>query len=181
MTSTHRKAGNRWIWTPLLLLAACTSAAIEPAPEPRVASADPASGPVKATLGDVKFLVGHWKGEGFGGICELVWIDSAGGAMLGMFRVVKDDAVSFQELMNVVASNGSLLLRVKHFDGAMVGWEEKQGHMAFNLVKLDKQTAWFDGLTLHRSGAQNLDVYLSMVNDNGKESLEVLHLTKRPM
>jgi len=61
-------------------------------------------------------MVGSWTGEAFGGTFEEVWNPASLGTMVGLFKFMGDDAVSFYELMLLTEEEGSLVLKV---------WEEK--------------------------------------------------------
>ena len=43
-----------------------------------------------ATLENVKWLAGHWRGEAFGGITEEIWSPPLGGSMMCAFRLIKE-------------------------------------------------------------------------------------------
>lgn len=101
----------------------------------------------KATFQDVNILVGHWQGDFLGAKCEEVWLPPAGGSMVGVFRQFDDDKTFFFELMTIFEEEGSVSLRLKHFNSDLMGWEEKDKSVTFRLVKTSKNTIWFDGLT----------------------------------
>ena len=65
-----------------------------------------------ATLAAMDWLVGRWVGNALGGEVEEVWSAPAGGAMMGMYRLVKDGAPVFYELLTIVEDNGSLVMRL---------------------------------------------------------------------
>lgn len=44
-----------------------------------------------ATIADMAWLAGHWKGDGLGGRSEETWSPPEGGVMLGTYRHLKDD------------------------------------------------------------------------------------------
>ena len=123
--------------------------------------------PPKATLQDMRWLVGRWTGTGLGGVSEEIWAEAAGGAMMGMYRLVVDGKVSFYELMNLVEENGSLVLKLKHFNADLTAWEEKERFVAFPLVKLTPTEAWFSGLTIRRLGDDRLQIFLAIRNRDG--------------
>ena len=125
-----------------------------PAPSPR------------ATLADVAWLVGSWEGSGLGGATEETWSVPAGGAMMGMFRLLVDGKVSFYEFMNLVEENGSLVLKLKHFNADLTGWEEKDGFVSFRLAKRAPNEAWFGGLTFRRAG-DRLEIFLALRGGDG--------------
>ena len=97
------------------------------------------------TIEDFAWLVGHWRGEALGGVAEDVWAPPAGGAMVGLFRLVKDDGVAFYEIVTI--SEPDLALRLKHFHPDLTGWEERDEVVTFPLVGVRLGEAVFEGLT----------------------------------
>jgi hypothetical protein len=108
------------------------------------------SPPAKIT--DVAFLEGFWVGQGLGGQTEEAYSSPLGGAMVGYFRFVKENKVVFYEIVTIVETSGSLAIRLKHFHADLKGWEEKDDVQEFNLVAIEGQTVYFDGLSLRRDG-----------------------------
>ena len=131
---------------------------------------DAGAAPGKATLKNVAWLVGQWRGEGLGGVAEEVWSPASGGAMMGMFRIVRGGKVWFYELMSIAETDGSLTLRLKHFHPDMKGWEEKDEVREFRLVRADEKGAWFDGMTLLRDGAGRLVATVAIKSKDGSLS-----------
>ena len=131
-----------------------------------------------ASIEDVAWLAGNWKGEGFGGIVEEAWAPPLGGTMMGMFRLVNDDKVNFYELMVLEESGGSLVLRVKHFSSEFEAWEEKEESLSFRLVRLGDKQAFFSGLTIHRIDEETLHTYLVMRSSDREVSEELLRFKK---
>src|SRR5688572_6683587 len=125
--------------------------------------------PGQAALGDLSWLVGHWAGDGLGGTCEEVWVPPLAGSkeMMGMFRYVKDGKTQFTEHFVLAEDNGSLTLKLRHFDGAFKGWEEKDKHVAFKLIKAEKGAAYFGGLTFRKT-ADGLDAFVATRQKVGK-------------
>ena len=78
-----------------------------------------------------------------------------------MFRFVKDGKTIFTEHFVLAEDNGSLTLKLKHFDAAFNGWEEKDKHVAFQLIKAEKDAAYFGGLTFRKT-ADGLDVFVAV-------------------
>ena len=66
------------------------------------------------------------------------------------FKLVKDNKVQFYEICTISEENGSLMLRIKHFNPDLKGWEEKDETVDFPLVKVDGQIAYFSGMTFQR-------------------------------
>jgi len=94
------------------------------------------------------------------------------GSMMGMFRLVKDDKVTFYELFRIAEENGSLVLRLKHFHPDMKGWEEKDATVTFPLLKISKDEVWFDGMTFKRTGPDSVDVIV-LIGKKGAPPREV--------
>ena len=115
-----------------------------------------------ATLQDMTWFAGAWTGAGLGGICEEAWSQPAGGAMMGMFRLVKEGKVVFYEFLTLVELEGSLLLKLKHFNPDLTGWEEKADFVKFRLLKMEPGAVYFQGLTFKRVGANKLEIFLAI-------------------
>jgi hypothetical protein len=117
-----------------------------------------------AQVADLSWLAGHWSGEGLGGRIEEVWSRPDAGAMVGYFRLVKDDKPVFYEIMTLLPVEGSVELRLKHVNPDMTGWEEKNGFVTFKLVRHDATGAWFSGLTFRRVAPDQMESYLALRN-----------------
>jgi hypothetical protein len=66
-----------------------------------------------------------------------------------------------------VEEGGSLVLKLKHFDPALSGWEGRDEFVSFGLVAFDDDTLWFDGLTMARTGPDALTVWVAMEGRDG--------------
>lgn len=121
----------------------------------------------KATIRAMAWLAGRWQGPAFGGTSEEFWSDPAGGAMMGMYRSVKDGKIVFYELLTIVEDAGSLLIRLKHFQPDLKGWEEKNEVREFPLVKLTDGEIYFDGMTFRRDGKNSVTVFLRIGSKDG--------------
>jgi len=120
-----------------------------------------------ASLEDMGWLHGFWKGEGLGGQVDASWSGSVAGTMVGTFRLVKNDQIEFSEFLEISQKDGSLVLKVKHFDRELNGWEEKDKFAEFALVRLDDKTANFDGLTYTIDEEGDLRAYVAMKQKDG--------------
>jgi len=110
---------------------------------------EPLSG---ATAADLGWLSGSWRGDVAGDIIEEVWSGPAAGTLMGMFRWLEGDGVRFYELLVIEAGARRLVLRIKHFNPGLKGWEEKDEAVNFDLVALAGQEATF----LRRGGEEPL-------------------------
>ncbi len=91
----------------------------------------------KATLAEVEWIQGYWKGEAFGGITEEIWSPPLGDSMMFVFRLINDNKVQFYEVGGIRQVDETLLMQLKHFHGDFKGWEEKDETIDFKLVKIE--------------------------------------------
>ncbi len=113
-----------------------------------------------ARLEVASWLTGYWQGEGLGGKIEEVWSEAQGSSMMGMFRLIQDGETIFYELMQLVETEGTLHLRVKHFNLDFSGWEEKDKFVTFPLAKAESWRLLFNGLTLEKTSPDALSIYI---------------------
>ncbi len=139
-------------------------------PEQNTLTLEPGERSPKATVEEVTWISGHWRGSALGGVAEEVWSKPAGGAMMGMFRLIKDPQVAFYELLTISEEDGSLILRLKHFHNDLRGWEEKDEAVSFRLVRLGTQEAYFDGMTFRKQGDGELQVFVGQRAKDGSRS-----------
>ncbi len=124
---------------------------------------------VPGTLDDVSWFVGSWSGAAFGGTAEEVWNPPSAGTMMGAFKVLNGDQVVFYELIILAEEEGSLSLKVKHFNADFSAWEEKKDYVDFRLVKVEEDAVHFSGLSFYRINDDLLHVYIAL-NENGEVS-----------
>lgn len=139
---------------------------------------DPLNMP-EASIDDVSWLSGNWVAEAFGGLAEDIWSDPAGGAMVGMFRSVTGGEVNFYEIFTISETEKTLILRLKHFNADLTGWEEKNETQDFQLVKINKDGVWFEGFTILKKGSKEYQVFLAMGLANGGVKEIEFNFTKR--
>ncbi len=123
----------------------------------------------QATLSDVAWITGSWEGEAFGGQVQEVWAPPLGDSMMCAFTLVVDGKVEFYELCQIREESGSLVLRLKHFNGDLKGWEEKDETVDFKIVKVEKDIVYFDGFTVERVSKDKINMHV-MIGEAGEES-----------
>ena len=166
-------------WLALVVLLSCRSvAAAEPYTEHTLRLAAGESGPA-ATLADVDWLVGDWLGTAFEQKFEEVWNPPSAGSMVGLFKLIGDEGVEFYELMLLTVEDGTLSLKVKHFNAEFTAWEEKADFVEFRLVKLEPDAVHFTGLSFYKRDAEGFDGYIVLRGDSGIRE-EKLVYTRRP-
>lgn len=121
----------------------------------------------KASIEELDWIAGHWKGEAFGGIVEEIWSPPLGGSMMCVFRLVNEGKVSFYEIEVIMEVEESLILRLKHFHRDLKGWETKDETVDFPLVNIEDKKAYFDGMTFDRISETEMDVYVVIGADDG--------------
>ena len=82
-------------------------------------------GSPKATLHDIKWLSGNWKGTSEMGKFEENWSNASAKSMLFSFKMWNDNEVFFYEIGHIVEKDKSLVLELKHFDKYLKGCEKQ--------------------------------------------------------
>ncbi|RKN82430.1 DUF6265 family protein [Ulvibacterium marinum] len=123
----------------------------------------------KASLQDVAWMEGHWKGEAFGGVTEEIWSPPLGGSMMFVFKLVSDGKVNFYEVGHIQQTGETLVLQLKHFHGNLKGWEEKDDTVDFKLVKVEGDRVFFDGFTFEKISDDEVNLYVVISQDNKTE------------
>jgi hypothetical protein len=126
-----------------------------------------------ATLADASWLVGSWTGTAFGQQFEEIWSEPSAGSMVGMFKLLDGEDVSFYELMLMTVDDGTLSLKVKHFNADFSAWEEKGDFVDFRLVAFTENELHFSGISFYKRRDDHIDGYIVMRN---KEEITEHHL-----
>ncbi|MDH4349427.1 MAG: DUF6265 family protein [Gemmatimonadota bacterium] len=171
-------SGNRRLALALLLACLPATAEGQERVTERTLKLAPGAEPPQATLADMAWLAGHWVGPALGGEAEEIWSPPKAGAMMGMYRLVRDGKPVFYEFQTLVEVSGSLVLRLKHFNPDLVGWEEKQKSVEFPLVGLGEGIVQFEGMSFHREGDAKLTVYLAIEGKDGAVHEETFSYTR---
>ena len=132
--------------------------------------------PGKGTLDQMDWLTGYWKGTGLGGNCDEIWMPAIDNSMAGVFRFANNGKIQFTEYMFIEELGESLSLKLKHFNRDLSPWEEKDKWVEFKLVKIEGQTAYFNGLTYQRKD-NVLTIKLSLKSKD-KSSVEEFQFEK---
>ena len=143
------------VWT----IAAAVGALIAPpaqANETRVAPEGHIPPPAQVEALD--WLVGQWHGSGIGEAAAYEsWLPSSGGTMVGSFvQETPAGGIMFTEHMCIAEDTGSLVVRLKHFNPDLTGWEEKDEMVSFPLLAIEECAAYFSAVTYRCDGADGL-------------------------
>jgi Domain of unknown function (DUF6265) len=130
--------------------------------------------PAKARLEDLAFLSGHNRGEMEGGIIDEHWSEVGGDSMIGMFRYIKSGKVQMYEFMTIEQTPDGPVLRLKHFNPGLVGWEEKVQVYSYPLIswKPDREAVF------ERPDKASRITYRSTSKDTLQSTVE--HTGKKP-
>jgi hypothetical protein len=85
-------------------------------------------------------MEGRWVGTYKGDPVEEQWSAARAGSIMGMFRWLRDGKPRFYELIVIHEEDGHPVMRFKHFNPDMSGWEEKD-----ECLILDLESASSDG------------------------------------
>ncbi len=118
-----------------------------------------------ATLENVSWLVGSWSGEAFGSTFEEVWNPPSAGSMIGLWKLLNDGQVVFYEIMLLVEEEGSLSLKVKHFNADFTAWETKEDFVRFRFVKYETDAVHFEGLSFYRIDENTMHAFIVMKHE----------------
>lgn len=141
---------------------------------------DAETAPSAGTLEDASWLIGSWSGPAFGAMAEEVWNPPSAGSMVGMFKVYKDDTVIFYELLILVEEEGSLSLKVKHFNADFTAWEAKEDYVNFRLVSIEEDALHFTGLSFYRITDDELHVYIALTDDGETTEHKLIYIRTDP-
>lgn len=117
------------------------------AQETRVGDAGFVSPP--ASVADAAWLVGRWSGTGIGGAdAHESWLPPSGNTMVGTFvQETPEGGIMFTEHMYLMEHDGSLVVRLKHFNPDLTAWEDKDGMVTFRLLSAEPCALYFNALT----------------------------------
>lgn len=134
--------------------------------------------PSKVTLSDLRFIAGLWQSDWNGGLGEERWSAPSGDSMMGTFRFVKDGKGRFYELMLIEQTPDGLVLKLKHFNAGLIGWEDKAEVYSFHLVDYGRSFVVFElenkssRLTYRASSRDALSVLLEHPTDAKQKAEE---------
>ncbi|MEP3052176.1 MAG: DUF6265 family protein [Erythrobacter sp.] len=110
-----------------------------------------------AQLAQLDWLIGQWAGYGIGGARSMEsWLAPIGGTMVGTFvQETAEGSIMFTEHMYLMQEGETLVLRLKHFNADLTGWEEKDDMLTFRLVAIEDCAVYFNALTLRCADSEN--------------------------
>jgi hypothetical protein len=137
--------------------------------------------PPPATIAEAAWLVGDWVGTGIGGAgASEYWLPPTGPTMVGLFvQEEPDGSIMFTEHMYLSEEAGSLVVKLKHFNPDLTGWEEKDGMVRFRLLTIEPCAAYFASLTYRCDGPDGLLVAVRMKSEGDTVNELVFRFRRR--
>jgi hypothetical protein len=89
------------------------------------------------------FLSGRWVSQTPTELQEETWTPVRGDSMTGTFRIVEHGRAVFYEFWAVEVEDNRPVLKLKHFNADLVGWEEKNASTRMPLVSSAENDAVF--------------------------------------
>jgi hypothetical protein len=133
------------------------------------------------SLAQLDWMCGAWIEDAEQRRCEEIWSTVDAHTLMGMFRWISFDEVSFYEFMVIKETEKGTELHVKHFHPTLVAWEEKDRFQAFVLTELAPNRAVFTAvqdpeesevtggwLTYELTDGNHLEVCLIEADENVK-------------
>lgn len=138
--------------------------------------------PPPASIEQAEWLVGDWVGTGIDGAeAAESWLPPSGDTMVGLFVQEKPDGgLMFTEHMYLAEEGGSLVLKLKHFNPDLTGWEEKDGMVRFRLLSIEPCAAYFSSLTYRCEAEGGLLVAVRMKSEGDAVEELVFRFKRRP-
>ena len=115
-------------------LCLCACASTHPAPA------------APSALAPLAWLSGTWVGVEGGTYIEESWSAPESDQMLGRFRMLKNGAPQFYELMTLEREGEQTLMRMKHFAPGLVAMEEKDEAPTYRLAAVTDSEATFENV-----------------------------------
>ena len=89
-------------------------------------------------------------------------------------KLMHDGKLSMVEIIMIIEVDGSLEVRLKHFNADFSAWEEKDEYVSFPLVRLTDDAAYFERLTYIHKAADQPQVYLATLREDGLHEEEAI-------
>jgi hypothetical protein len=141
---------------------------------------------IKASVKDLSFMAGTWMLKHKWGDMEEFWGPPMGDNMVSSYRCVKDGKVVFYEFVVIEQTNGTPVMKMRHFNPGSIGWEEKDKPLSYNIITLTKNKAIFESadkqvkLTYQRLNPRKMNVVLNEKDKKGIWQTDVFNYMLKP-
>ena len=141
------------------------------------------------SISEMAWIAGHWVDESDGDLSEETWLPPSGDSVAGMWRWVVSGKVKLYELLTITAEPDGLVMRLRHFDRAGVGWEDKDHPVVLRRVRAKEGEAVFEGqgtkgflrLTYRRVDPETLTGVLETGTSEKDATREEFRFRRKPL
>jgi hypothetical protein len=120
------------------------------------------------SLPELSWLTGIWVGSEADQYAEEHWSQSVSNQLIGMFRLMQSDETVFYEFMTIGLEDHRTTLSIKHFNSDLVGWEDKDQAVKYDLVREEptalvffKRHAQEENWMVYRRTGNQLEVFFA--------------------
>lgn len=140
------------------------------------------SASIIATVGDLRWLEGTWRGEWGPRVAQQVWMAPQAGVMTGVFSLMETDKVLVIELFTILQTPGGVEFNIRHFTPELNAWE-KGDPTRLTLASFDNTNFEFDNAvdgkpkkyTFSRTDADTYVSRAEILPDTGEQ--QVIQIT----
>ena len=97
------------------------------------------------SISDLAWMAGRWVDDSDGNLSEELWTPPSGDGIVGIWRWVVGGNAKLYEFLTITAEADGVVLRLRHFDRAGVGWEDKDHPLILKLLRSKQGEAVFEG------------------------------------
>jgi hypothetical protein len=108
--------------------------------------------PPRTSIDPLRWLAGEWQGDGPTGRIEVFWLPPTAGTMAAAVRRIREGRTVGYAIAVLAEEDGSVVLRVKRFDGRLAGRESQDAPPPRKLLSISDQEVAFEGVRLRRTG-----------------------------
>lgn len=135
-----------------------------------------------AAIEQLSFLTGRWTRDTPEEYQEEIWSPIRAQNITGQFRILEKGAPVFYEFWTVEMDHNNPILKLKHFNAGLIGWEDKDKNTRMPLRKASANEVLFEeedgSVTLHYQRAGDTLTCTVRHARTGKD--EVFHFHRQP-
>ena len=162
----------------LFLITAVTFAATSTAKDIKVKHLSKGQQPAKASLADITWMQGHWKGKNpnTGRLVEHIMPKPQFNQLLGLVRFYSDH-IEMNEITIFIEQNGGIDYVVRHFHSGLIAVEPVDEPIVRPLIAIEGNRYYFEGITFVNDSPEQHTVYFEQ--PEGERKGEILTLIQK--
>ena len=106
------------------------------------------------------WLEGNWKSSGQEITIQESWIRNGAYSMMCVASILENNEIILFEICTITEEEGTLVLRIRHFDKKLNAWEDKKTPLEKKLVKIEKNRFYFDGYTFEKTDKDQITLFI---------------------